>query len=616
MAAATASHTENTLFSHCIPPESVEAVLGRIFSLCSSSMSMTQASSLVDPVKTIFPTSYIGVLSSDSNPQLMNVLTSLKEKRTNLQPKRGYMKAFKFRSNDEIKVWTETEIEVVVMDLITSLISDDVRNTEACVDRNMMLMALGLDSMGMSEFAVQLSKVLNIQISPALVFEYPTINDILQYLNKCLLSDIEYDITRQHDSEASFHCEESPIIGVISENRYFYAVKEEGMSVQSMSMLTLCRWNSNAKTLLENGVKQLLSLNPILTGYIEKGTHAVTGQTGLCVVPSQYALDSIFHVVNEADGDCTHGHTANTDIDNRFLADCDLKDMMQAVSSVCGPLVPELGNGWDQKRYKSRLFAVTVVNLRRKDHSGDEGEEYAVVHIAMSHAIGDGYTYYKLIDQLNQLMKRGQITTPLRWNEPVILIDSRVHVSGKSKALVNWSSEVEHISNCWNFTVLDGSAAEDTKNSNSLNDNDSKVVQFSSDVIISSVISRLTLSSVCVAIHTRNLDAGLTSDLAGDFSIAVALEVDPSESVSLYKEVCKLIGTSNEIVSRKMLSRGDTIVSDLTSITHLVDIPTIGFELLCQVPYHRTKISFGQVLIFKAYATNIASANLDINDTF
>ena len=109
MAAATASHTENTLFSRCIPPESVEAVLGRIFSLCSSSMSMTQASSLVDPVKTIFPTSYIGVLSSDSNPQLMNVLTSLKEKRTNLQPKRGYMKAFKFRSNDEIKVWTETE---------------------------------------------------------------------------------------------------------------------------------------------------------------------------------------------------------------------------------------------------------------------------------------------------------------------------------------------------------------------------------------------------------------------------------------------------------------------------------------------------------------------------
>ena len=232
------------------------------------------------------------------------------------------------------------------------------------------------------------------------------------------------NIARNPEQQGQQEQERPHRFKVVSETRLFNAIREDSMGIGAIATVTLCTWKYNFTQLLRSALGNLLEENPILTGYIEKGTHAVTGQTGLCVVPSQYALDSIFHVVNEADGDCTHGHTANTDIDNRFLADCDLKDMMQAVSSVCGPLVPELGNGWDQKRYKSRLFAVTVVNLRRKDHSGDEGEEYAVVHIAMSHAIGDGYTYYKLIDQLNQLMKRGQITTPLRWNETVMIVDN------------------------------------------------------------------------------------------------------------------------------------------------------------------------------------------------
>ena len=205
------------------------------------------------------------------------------------------------------------------------------------------------------------------------------------------------------------------------------------MGIDTVATAFLCTWKTHFTSKLRSAVRCLLEENPILTGCIEKGTHAVTGQTGLCVQPHRYTLESIFSTLNgefdEVDtntllnsipttnGEERHHHDHNHDSNY----DRDLKKMMQAVSLFCEPLVPKLGNGWDQKREKTRLFAVTVIMLPKKDAS--HGQDHALVHIAMSHAIGDGYTYYKLVDQLNQLMKEGYVRTPLKWNEPVNIQD-------------------------------------------------------------------------------------------------------------------------------------------------------------------------------------------------
>ena len=403
---------------------------------------------------------------------------------------------------------------------------------------------------------------------------------------------------------------------LLSESRLFHAVREDSMAINAVASVFFCSWKSDFTSFLRTATETLLEGNPILTGCIEKGTHAVTGQTGLCVAPHQHSLDSIFSVIH--DGIDAVGTNAShplvpipSDDDDRSH-DRDLKEMMQAVSSFCGPLVPELGNGWDQKRNKSRLFTVTVITLPSQgvDHDNVKtyGQDYAVVHIAMSHAIGDGYTYYKLVDQLNQLMKEGYVTTPLRWNEPIILLDSRVFVNGKSKSLISWSPGIVDTSNCYKFTIVDSLAIEEAKSS--IHDSETGHSSMS-DIIFSSITSKMKLRSVFFAVNTRNMFDELTSDLAGDFSIAVSVDVDPNKNVNLSEEMFKLIGALNGKVSRKVLSQGDTIVSDLTSITTLLDVPVEEFKLLCQLPYHRTRIGFKQALIFKANAEKIAIVEIN-----
>ena len=128
-----------------------------------------------------------------------------------------------------------------------------------------------------------------------------------------------------------------------------------------------------------------------------------------------------------------------------------------------------------------------------------------------------------------------------------------------------------------------------------------------SDVIISSIANKMKLRSVFVAINTRNLIDGLAPDLAGDFNVILSVDVDPTKTVSLSEEMFKLTDVLDGGNSRNVLSQDDTVVSDLTSITSLLNIPATGFELLCQLPYHRTKVGPMRPLlcVFKANAEKI-----------
>ena len=133
-----------------------------------------------------------------------------------------------------------------------------------------------------------------------------------------------------------------------------------------------------------------------------------------------------------------------------------------------------------------------------------------------------------------------------------------------------------------------------------------------SDVIISSIANKMKLRSVVVLFNARNLIDGLTPDLAGNLLLPLSLNVDPTKTVSLSKEVLKLTGDSYGGVFRKVFSQDDTVVSDLTSITRLLNIPATGFELLCQLPYHRTKVGpmRPHLFVFKANAEKIGIMKL------
>ena len=73
-----------------------------------------------------------------------------------------------------------------------------------------------------------------------------------------------------------------------------------------------------------------------------------------------------------------------------------------------------------------------------------------------------------------------------------------------------------------------------------------------SDTIVSSITSKMKLRSLFFAVNTRNMFDELTSDLAGDFSIAVSVDVDPNKNVNLSEEMFKL---HNRCFKRKSLQK-------------------------------------------------------------
>ena len=95
--------------------------------------------------------------------------------------------------------------------------------------------------------------------------------------------------------------------------------------------------------------------------------------------------------------------------------------MMQYLRQKVRYHVPDLGTGWFQLKNRSRLFAVTVIDQLPDNH--------VVLHISISHAIADGYTYYKIITQINEAMKYGKIQTPLLWNELIVIQDEQEKLS-------------------------------------------------------------------------------------------------------------------------------------------------------------------------------------------
>ena len=413
---------------------------------------------------------------------------------------------------------------------------------------------------------------------------------------------------------------------LLSESRLFHAVREDSMAINAVASVFFCSWKSDFTSFLRTATETLLEGNPILTGCIEKGTHAVTGQTGLCVAPHQHSLDSIFSVIH--DGIDAVGTNAShplvpipSDDDDRSH-DRDLKEMMQAVSSFCGPLVPELGNGWDQKRNKSRLFAVTVITLPSQgvDHDNVKtyGQDYAVVHIAMSHAIGDGYTYYKLVDQLNQLMKEGYVTTPLRWNEPVIIQDNANNsapLMGKLFfqiiTLVFFASEAFrqvcsylfrrniHYSR---FSIVNTELCNNLK---LLMNKPWNSYLSTNDILVSTIATIVQSSFLIYRLNVRNRLEKITHDMAGEYSYPVMGDMtqDPI-NVRRYSTTMAGVNDLRSCSFSSAFTRNICYVSNWVSLSQFIDIPDKDFKLLCHIPlmqnFYRT------YFVFKATTDHIA----------
>ena len=160
----------------------------------------------------------------------------------------------------------------------------------------------------------------------------------------------------------------------------------------SIPTITLMDGRTEAHTeKLRVAVKDVVAANPILSGKVVAGE----GGKGLVITPATHKdLDPA--TLNIVAGP-TH-----------FEPPADIVARCSYCQDVLGPLVPNLGHLLQQKSSGEPLFNVSIIELPGKQ---------AAYAVCLSQIVGDGWTYYELIDQLNCLTNERPLK-PLIWDDP------------------------------------------------------------------------------------------------------------------------------------------------------------------------------------------------------
>ena len=137
-------------------------------------------------------------------------------------------------------------------------------------------------------------------------------------------------------------------------------------------------WTATHTEKLRAAVKDVVAANPILSGKVVAGE----GGKGLAIAPA------VHDILDPATLNVVAGPSD-------FEPPADIVARCSYCQDVLGPLVPNLGNPTQQKSSGGPLFNVTLIEL--------PGHR-AAYSVSLSHIVGDGWTYYALIDQLSCLV--------------------------------------------------------------------------------------------------------------------------------------------------------------------------------------------------------------------
>ena len=162
-------------------------------------------------------------------------------------------------------------------------------------------------------------------------------------------------------------------------------------------------WTEEQTIKLRAAVRDVVAANPILSGKVVAGE----GGKGLAIAPAEHiGLDPATLNVLAGPSD--------------FEPPADIVARCSYCQDVLGSLVPILGTTIQQKATGGPLFNVSIIELP---------DQRAAYSVSLSHIVGDGWTYYELIDQLDCLVNDKPLK-PLVWDDPGV---SRDHWSERDK---------------------------------------------------------------------------------------------------------------------------------------------------------------------------------------
>ena len=136
-------------------------------------------------------------------------------------------------------------------------------------------------------------------------------------------------------------------------------------------------------------------MNPILTGHV----YEEKGQRELRIQPGTYKPET-----HEFVQIITAPYTCNFD-------DMNATEILQSVSDDFIPLFADCKLTAAQIKNKLPVYSATVVLL--------PGSSYALYSMEVSHAVGDGVTYFELVKQLSLIMSGASDIAPLQWDNPL-----------------------------------------------------------------------------------------------------------------------------------------------------------------------------------------------------
>ena len=171
-------------------------------------------------------------------------------------------------------------------------------------------------------------------------------------------------------------------------------------------------WTSQASEAFTLAVEAVVRANPILTGQlIEEKTSPWpwVNKSTLRVIPGVFSPDShSFVTVVKPPADLAS--PAEVVYEEEMNKGVSTKDLFDHVHSHIAPcLLSKAEFSYDQIKYASPLFEAKIM---------DFGDGYAAYSIKLSHAIGDGTTFFQLVSQISSFMN-GRDPQPINWDNPL-----------------------------------------------------------------------------------------------------------------------------------------------------------------------------------------------------
>ena len=359
-------------------------------------------------------------------------------------------------------------------------------------------------------------------------------------------------------------------------------------------------WTEEQTIKLRAAVRDVVAANPILSGKVVAGE----GGKGLAIAPATHdILDPAMLNVVAGPSD--------------FEPPADIVARCSYCQDVLGPLVPDLGTTIQQKASGGPLFNVSIIKL--PDHR-------AAYVVSLSHIIGDGWTYYALIDQLDCLVNE-KTFEPLVWDDPGVSREID-HLSERDKfrsfklmipaficrMLYNFftGGRSSHI-----LEVIDSDAMAELKKAS----RGTAAFVSTNDVVTAAVYEIFDSKLAMMATNLRGANrlAGLPPHSAGNFErLLLHPRAPAAESPAFIRE--KLLSSpsgffgKNEVPFWPMATSDVGFITNWTSLTKFIVTP--GATVSCHVPYrdYVENILIDSVIIFQAGPTTIL-CNHNVNSS-